>query len=62
MEAVRFGLFAERAMSILAYWRDIQATPLDLRNPDPGAIARKVIAADMVKELESVLYPQDDDG
>lgn len=60
MEAVRFGLYAERAAPILARWRAIQGAQLDMTNPDTALIADKVRAVTVVPLIEAVLYPEDE--
>jgi hypothetical protein len=62
MDAVRWGLFSERAAPTLAHWRGIQATPLDMTNPNKDLIAAKVQATEVVPMIEELLFPKDDDG
>jgi hypothetical protein len=65
MDAIRFGLLAERAAPMLARYREVQAMKIDPRDKSldvPAILAAKEEAARMIPLLTEILYPADDDG
>lgn len=60
MAALRWGLYAERAVPILAGWKAVQAIPTNEATPEQ--LTQKLDAAKVVPLLTDLLYPEDDDG
>ncbi len=63
MEAVRIGLYAEKALPVLSRLREIQAVKVSKDTQDlPAVLAAKNEAAALIPQLEAILYPEDGVG
>ena len=63
MDAVRWGLFLEKAVPFLAHWKQVQAMTADPKDTDVlKVIAQKKIADQIIPELTALIYPEDADG